>query len=132
MIILDESLMDQRIIDAIARWYPGKVTDITTLRPRTIIKDDIVPQLLLTISRPTFVTNNVGDFWRRVQPHSGFCVVGFEISQEEARDLSGLLRRLLTISEFRTKALRMGKVILVRGDRLRYYARDGNIHTMNW
>jgi hypothetical protein len=59
MIVLDENLTDQQLIRAIAAWYRGNVTFITTLRPQTIIKDDAIPGLLLTVPSPTFVTINV-------------------------------------------------------------------------
>jgi len=129
---LDENLKDQFLIDAIARWYSGKVIPVQALRLHTVVKDDVIPQLLLTALRPTFVTINVNDFWRKVQPHPRYSIVGFRISQDEVDGLPTLLRRLLTMSEFRTKTLRMGKIILVQESHLKYYARDGNIHTMTW
>ena len=47
----------------IARWYRGTVTDITQLRPYTVMLDEAIPMLLRTVSRPTFVTINIADFW---------------------------------------------------------------------
>jgi len=63
MIVLDENLHDRRIIQAIAIWYSGQVVSVTTLRPRSIIKDDAIPILLRRTTLPTFITINVADFW---------------------------------------------------------------------
>jgi hypothetical protein len=31
----------------------------------SVIKDDAIPELLLSVKRPTFVTINYKDFWRK-------------------------------------------------------------------
>jgi hypothetical protein len=54
MIVVDENLHDQRIMRAISAWYPGQVVSVTTLRPRTVIKDEAIPALLLKVVQPTF------------------------------------------------------------------------------
>jgi hypothetical protein len=46
MIVLDENVHDQRILAAIAAWYPGQVVSVTVLRPQSIIKDEAIPELL--------------------------------------------------------------------------------------
>lgn len=58
MIVVDENLHDRRIMEAISAWYPGQVVSVTTLRPRTVIKDEAIPALLLKATQPTFVTIN--------------------------------------------------------------------------
>lgn len=55
MLVLDEQLKDHHLIAAIAAWYPGTVTHIQALRPATVIKDDNIATLLLTVRTPTFV-----------------------------------------------------------------------------
>lgn len=95
MIVLDENLKDRHLIEAIATWYQGRVTHIKTLRPQTVIKDDAIPGLLLTVSSPTFVTINVDDFWRKVRPHHQYCIVTCELSQDEVDYLPDLLRQIL-------------------------------------
>jgi hypothetical protein len=62
MIVLDEQLLSYGIQSSIARWYRGIVTDITQLRPNTVILDEAIPLLLRAVSRPMFVTINVADF----------------------------------------------------------------------
>ena len=56
MIVVDENLRDPRIIKGISTWYRGQVIPVTTLRPNTIVKDDVIPALLRGANRPTFVT----------------------------------------------------------------------------
>jgi len=70
MIVLDEQLLGRDLDSEIARWYPGNVRFIIDLRPGTVIKDDAIPALLREQSLPTFVTINVRDFWRKVEPAS--------------------------------------------------------------
>ena len=51
MIVVDENLHDQRIMSAIAAWYPGRVVSVTALRPKSVIKDEAIcsdPQKLET------------------------------------------------------------------------------------
>ncbi|MCL4267784.1 MAG: hypothetical protein KJ069_31750 [Anaerolineae bacterium] len=127
MIVLDENLKDVHLIEAIAAWYPGSVTHIKALRLQTVIKDDAIPELLLTVSSPTFVTINVDDFWRKVKPHQGYCIVTCVLPQNQVECLSGLLRDLLGKPEFDTKTARMGKVIRTQNNRISYYERDGRI-----
>lgn len=69
MLVLEEQLKGYHLIAAIASWYPDRVTPIQALRPATVIKDDNIATLLLTVRNPTFITINVDDFWRRLPPH---------------------------------------------------------------
>jgi hypothetical protein len=59
MIVLDEQLLSYGLQASIARWYCRTVTDITQLRPNTVILNDAIPMLLRAVSRPTFVTINL-------------------------------------------------------------------------
>ena len=67
MIVVDENIHDEAILAEISAWYCGKVISVLDLRPRTIIKDEAIPTLLLKANQPTFITINVSDFWRKVQ-----------------------------------------------------------------
>lgn len=66
MIVLDEQLLGYGLQANLSRWYRGTVTDITQLRPGTVIEDDAIPLLLRAVRQPTFVTINVEDFWCRL------------------------------------------------------------------
>jgi hypothetical protein len=133
MIILDEQLLGYGLQSAIEKWYRGAVTDVTQLRPGTVIKDDMIPTILREASRPTFVTINVADFWRRVVPDSHFAIVCFALTHAQANKISRLLRRLLRSEPFRTKKKRLGKVARVSTRQIQFYTRDSwAVQTMPW
>lgn len=130
MIVLDENIHDQRSIDEIASWYPGRVVSLTALRPRSIIKDDAIFSLLQQADHPTFVTINADDFWRRSEPHHGFCVVNLAIPKERVRDAPALLQHLLRLAQFKTRSSRMGKVIRMTYTRVEYYESDLRVQSI--
>ena len=133
MIILDEHLQGLSLEAEIARWYRGKVFVVKQLRPGTIIKDDAIPILLCQVKQPTFVTINYTDFWRRVSADERYCIVCLQLSTERVDEIPLLLRRLFRLPGFKTKAERMGKVVLLNPQRVRYYqAREDQIHTVGW
>lgn len=121
MIVLDEQIMRQRIASEIRHWYTGQVIDILALRPNTVIKDDSIATLLLKAQSPTFVTINVRDFWLKVPAHRGYCVIALDLPQISILQVPSSLRNVLQIPEFATKGNRMGEVIRVQGERVRFY-----------
>jgi hypothetical protein len=132
MLVLDEQLKDHHLIAAITAWYPGAVTHIQTLRPATVIKDDNIATLLLTVRHPTFITVNVDDFWRKITPHRGYCILTLDLLQGDFDDLPVQLRRLFSLPLLRTRAARMGKIIRVQPNRIRFYGRDGQMQELEW
>ncbi len=121
MIVLDEQLLGRAIDQNIARWYRGPVHFILDLRPRTVIKDDGIPELLRQQSQPTFVTINERDFWQKVEADSRYCIVCFPLPDPRVREIPDALRSLFRRPEFRTKAQRMGKVIRVTNEDVHFY-----------
>lgn len=132
MIVVDENIEYEEVIGGIAAWYPGRVMSITGLRIDTLVKDDNVTTLLLRVPASTFVTLNVDDFWRKLDSHEKFCIVGIVYPQPQMNAVPTILRRLLRLPEFRTKASRMGKIIRVRPTAVDYYERDRRVHTLPW
>ncbi len=132
MIVVDENLHDRRILVAIEAWAPGQVTSITALRPGSVIKDDAIPGLLRQVAQPTFVTINVTDFWRKVDPSNGYCIVAVALPRERIHEVPDLLRRLFRHPEFKIKAARMGKVVLLAMGRIEYYESDQQIKVTSW
>ncbi len=131
MIVVDENIHDQRIMQAISAWYPGQVISLTTLRPNTVIKDHAIPALLLKVAQPTFITTNVADFWKKVQPHNAYCMVTIALPKERMREVPALLRRLFRHSDLKTKAARMGKVVRLTSNRIKYYESDRQVHALS-
>ncbi len=132
MIVLDEHLYDPLIIADISSWFSGQVAPLIKLRPGSLIKDDVIPTLLRKGSEPTFVTINVTDFWKRTIPHNGFCIITVALTQTQVNEVPNLLRRLMHLPEFKTKALRMGKVIHVTQKHIEYYEADRSIQRLQW
>lgn len=124
MIVLDENLRDPQIQQMLSAWYPGKVINVKQLRLSTLIKDDAIPSLLRRLSYPTFVTINVRDFWFGKLAHPSYGIVCVEIPQENAIKVASFLRSLLNLTDFRNKTGRMGKVILLTPQIIRYYANN--------
>ncbi|MEZ4662438.1 MAG: hypothetical protein R2911_33215 [Caldilineaceae bacterium] len=131
MIVLDEQLKDQYLIAEIAAWYPGTVTHIQALRPNTVIKDDNIATVLFSARTPTFVTINVNDFWQKMHPHSGYAIIAIDLAQNAVESLPNQLRELLSHPALRTHNLRMGKVIRVQPNQVRYYTRDRRVRFLN-
>jgi hypothetical protein len=121
VIVLDEHLKQVGVQEAIRRWYRGSVCTIRDLRPGTVIKDDAVPLLLRAVAQPTFVTADWMDFWQRTTADPRFCLVCFTLPPDRGREIALLLRRLLRLPAFKTKAARMGKVARISGDQVAYY-----------
>jgi hypothetical protein len=132
MIVVDENLHDQRIMEAFSAWYPGQVVSVAILRPGTVIKDEAIPALLLKAVQPTFVTINVTDFWKKVRPHSGYCIIAVALPKECACEVPDLRRRFFRLPAFETKALRMGKIIRLAPNRIRYYESDRRVQSLPW
>ncbi|MSQ47945.1 MAG: hypothetical protein EXR78_06090 [Deltaproteobacteria bacterium] len=133
MIVRDENLLVLRLGNPIAAWYPGRVCSVVDLDPGALIKDETIPTYLRRSKGVTFVTTNVPDFWRRTHADARYCIVCFALPNERLRELSALLRRLLRISELKTKAARMGKVIRVTQRQIHYYTgSDFQIHSLEW
>jgi hypothetical protein len=111
MIVLDEQLCRQPLREAMGQWYRGKIEYITEIQPSSVIKDDAIPELLLSVKQPTFVTINYKDFWRKIAAHRDYWVICIELPNERWEEVSPILKRLLSSLDFRSKNSRMGKVI---------------------
>jgi hypothetical protein len=122
MIVLDEQLNDPLIQTAIAQWYRGQVVVINDLRPASVIKDDAIAGLLLSIRQPTFVTINYTDFWRRIKAHPRYSVICLRLTQDRDLEVPHIVREMFRLPILATKAARMGRVFSWReGDRIEFY-----------
>jgi hypothetical protein len=133
MIVFDENNHQKSIMDAVAAWYRGRVMSIAVLRPESVIKDDAIPMLLRTVKQATFITTNVSDFWQRVEADRRYCIICLALPNERLNEIPVLLRCLFRLSEFKTKAARMGKVIRVSRSGIWYYQVSDNIvYHLSW
>jgi len=98
-----------------------------------VIKDEANPALLRQLKQQTFVTIDYMDFWRRIPADNAFCIVCLELPTERVEAIPIRLRQLLRLPEFKTKKVRMGKVVLVRETRLQYYSQPEKlVHILRW
>lgn len=111
MIVLDDQISYDIIAAGIAAWYPGAVKSIRATRPHGQILDPEIPKLLCELRQPTFVTINYHDFFQPRLLHAAYCLVCLRLEQREAARVPELLRAILRLPAYRTKARRMGKVI---------------------
>ncbi len=133
MIVLDEQLLGYGLQAAIAHWYRGRVTDIIQLRPGTRVPDDAIPELLRTVRQPTFVTINVSDFWRRLNPDRRFTIICLALPNARAPEIPALLRRLFATGPFRTRRDRIGKIALVSQKQVQFYTTDSRaVQKFEW
>jgi hypothetical protein len=121
MIVLDEQLCREPLRIALGQWYRGKIIYVTEIRPSSVIKDDAIPELLLSVKRPTLVTINYKDFWRKIAAHRGYCAVCIDLPNERWAEVSPIVRDLLRRPDYRTKNSRMGKVISWRDGAVKHY-----------
>ena len=117
-LVLDDQLDWQKILPPLEGWMTA--VRLQDLRPGEHILDDRVPELLLTLNKPTFVTIDHG-FWNRWLCHSGYCILHFAVRNEKQAELPLLMRRLFRLAAFRTRAVRMGKVARVGTNAVAYW-----------
>ena len=115
MIVVDEQLNDYRIFDDLEKWYKGKVIHVKELRPKTLVDDDNIASLLLTVNEETFITINYTDFWKVIPAHKRYCVICFNLKGELTLEIPNRLREIFKNPELKTKRARMGKVVSARG-----------------
>ena len=132
MIVVDENLHSRPIMSMINAWYQGQVVSVTSLRSSTVIKDDAIPGLWLTLKQPTFIPINDSDFWQKVAPHPAYCVITFPLPKERVKDVPNLLRLIFRHPECKTKAVRMGKVVRLTDTHITFYEVDRHIKRLRW
>jgi hypothetical protein len=113
--VLDDQLSPRTVQTPICRWSTAQF--VREIRPNDVIKDERVLVLLRSQRMPTFVTID-SDFDSRAYRDRHYCILFFAFTAEEQHDLPALLRRVLRLPEFRTRAARMGKVARVSRDHI--------------
>jgi hypothetical protein len=129
-LILDDQLDLLEVLPPMRKWIT--VARLREVQPRQIVLDDRVPEILLTLKRPTFVTID-HHFWNRYWCHLNYCVLYFWLRDIEQVLIPGMLRTLLHLAEFRTRASRMGKVVRVGKTAIDYWEyKAPSIRRISW
>jgi hypothetical protein len=126
--VLDDQLDREDVRDPIVRWSTARF--LREFRPGEVIKDDRARSILRSLRTPTFVTIDDG-FWNQTYRDRRYCILHFALRADEQRDIPALLRRLLRLPEFRTRAARMGKVARVSRERVIWW-QLGDQHQRTW
>jgi hypothetical protein len=128
-IILDEQLFETEVLIPLARWVT--VQNLRDLRPGEVIKDERVPMILRESRQPTFVTIDMG-FWNPRLRDAHYCILCFPLRNDEQREIPDLMRQLLHMLEFATKAARMGKVARVSQTHIDYWQLGDEPQRLTW
>jgi hypothetical protein len=115
LFVLDDHLSVPDVRASLRRW--ATIEYIRDLRPGEVVEDDRVLALLRT---PTFVTVDRW-FWNRQRRDPRYCIVYLALRGRDHTHAPDLLRRLLRLPEFRTRAARMGTVVSVGEDHVRWW-----------
>lgn len=117
-LILDDQLDVLQVLPGLRRWVSA--VRLQALRPGQHILDDRVPEILLSCHEPTFVTIDA-DFWEMSLCHRGYCIVFVEVDFRRQQQIPRLLRKLLRLPAFKSRAQRMGKVIRLNSSGVWYW-----------
>jgi hypothetical protein len=117
-LILDDQLDVSEILPELRKWITAR--RLQDLRPRELIRDDRVPEILLSLKSATFVTIDHG-FWDARLCHPDYCILYFALRDDQQHQIPGILRALLRRAEFRSRASRIGKVVRVSTTSITYW-----------
>ena len=129
-LVLDEHIDRQLVLLPIRQWIPAQ--PIQDLCGNQLLHDERVPEILLTLRQPTFVTIDQ-DFWHRHWCHPSYCILFFPMRSREQQCIPDLLRALLHRPEFRTRAARMGKLARIRPTIIEFWQYPPRrLHSIAW
>jgi hypothetical protein len=130
LFVLDEHLDEGLVRDQLLRWTTARY--VHDIRPGEVVKDDRILSILPTLRTPTFVTSD-DFFWKRTHCNSRYCIVFVALRGRNHSRVPDLLRRLLRLPEFRSRAARMGKVVHLGEDHVRWWQLgDEREHSLHW
>jgi hypothetical protein len=131
MLVIDAALSDKDVLKPLQKLMSTR--SIRDVRPYEVIKDDRVPVLLRKLTAPAFITIDEAGFWHRLLCSDAYCILYFALTDLQQELIPPLLRRLLRLPEFKTKASRMGKVVRVSLANIKYYQLDdAKLHVLAW
>jgi hypothetical protein len=129
-LILDDQLDVTEILPPISKWITAR--RLQDLRPGELIRDERVPEILMTLKAPTFITIDRG-FWDSRLCHPKYCIVYFDLRDDQQELIPGLLRGLLRRAEFRSRSNRMGKVCHISTKAIAYWQfKRSGLKTISW
>lgn len=127
MNILDENILESQ--RQLLRSWRVHVSQIAHEIGYQGIKDESIISLFHTLKSVTFFTRDLG-FYRRELCHTRYCLVCLDVGQYE---VASFIRRFLAQPDFKTQAKRMGCVVRVSSNHVRFWKRhqEGE-KTLDW
>lgn len=119
MFVTDAALANKLVLAPLQEWT--RTISIRDERPNEVIKDDRIPLLLRELNYPTFITIDETGFWKKYLCDRHYAILYFALNKDQQSHIPKLLRRLLRLPEFKTKAARMGKVARISMTSVKYY-----------
>jgi hypothetical protein len=131
LVVVDEQLRYDRVTEPLRRFVTSQQIGVELSHAKGLSDEQIIP-FLRSLKRRTFVT--IDDwFYQARLCDNAYCLIYFHLTMEQQAEISSLLRRLFKIEGFRTVKERMGKVVRVGRETIRYYQRNvPGEQTVNW
>ena len=117
-VILDEHLGSTEVLEPLRKWITA--TKIEDFAPDETLKDDRIFQILRKQKQPTFITLDAGYFHKH-RCDRRYCLMYFVVPRQQQNRIPAVLRQVLRLSIFKTKAARMGKVVRVSEGKIEFW-----------
>jgi hypothetical protein len=128
--ILDEQLAVNEVLGPLRKHL--KTQRLVELRPGERILDDRIPEILLTLTKPTFITLD-SHFWKMALCHADYSIFYFALPEDDQDQVPKLLLRSLKLDPLKTRAKRMGRVVRVAKAGIQYWqCGSRSLHLVPW
>jgi len=122
LVVVDEHLRYDRVTEPLRRFVTSQQIGVELSQAKGLSDEQIIP-FLRSLKRRTFIT--IDDwFYKARLCDNAYCLIYFHLTMEQQAQIPFLLRRLFKIAGFRTVRERMGKVVRVGHEMIRYYQRN--------
>jgi hypothetical protein len=131
LVVVDEHLGHHDVTEPLQRFVTAQQIGVELSQAKGLSDEQIIP-FLRSLKRRTFVT--IDDWFYKLRLcDNAYCLIYFHLTMEQQVQIPSLLRRLFKIEGFRTVRERMGKVVHVGHEAIRYYQRGlPGEQRLNW
>ena len=131
LIVVDEHLGHRDVTEPLRRFVTAQQIGFELSHARGLSDEQIIP-FLRSLKRRTFIT--IDDwFYKARLCDNAYCLIYFHLTMGQQSQIPFLLRCLFQIEGFRTVRERMGKVVHVGREAIRYYQRNlPGEQTLDW
>ena len=131
LVVVDEHLRYDRVTEPLQRFVTAQQIGAELSHAKGLSDEQIIP-FLRSLKRRTFITIDAW-FYKSRLCDNAYCLIYFRLTMEQQAQIPSLLRRLFKIEGFRTVKERMGKVVHIGHEAIRYYQRGlPGEQRLNW